>query len=51
MRLLDIRTEKSHSSYLIIYQAFKSIFSTENETMRLFPQKNFFIKIAPQVDS
>lgn len=27
MRLLGIRTEKSHSIYLIIYQVFKSIFS------------------------
>ena len=36
MRLPGIKTEKSHSFYLIIYQAFKSIFSTENETLRLF---------------
>ena len=36
MRLLGARTEKSHSFYLIIYQVFKPIFSTENETMRLF---------------
>ena len=43
MRLSGIRTEKSHFLYLIIYQVFKSIFSTENETMRLFLQKkNFF---------
>ena len=41
MRLLGIRTEKSHSFYLIIYQVFKSIFSIENETLRLFLQKNF----------
>ena len=42
MRLPGIRTEKSHSFYLIIYQVFKSIFSTENETMRLFLQKKLF---------
>ena len=42
MRLLSIKTEKSHSIYLIIYQVFKSIFSIENETLRLFSQKNFF---------
>ena len=42
MRLLGIKTEKSHSLYLIIYQVFKSIFSTENETLRLFSPKNFF---------
>lgn len=42
MRLPGIRTEKSHSFYLIIYQVFKSVFSTENETMRLFSQKKLF---------
>lgn len=42
MRLPGTKTEKSHSFYLIIYQVFKSIFSIENETMRLFLQKNFF---------
>ena len=42
MRLLGIRTEKSHSLYLIIYQVFKSVFSIENETLRLFSQKRFF---------
>ena len=42
MRLLGIRTEKSHFLYLIIYQAFKLIFSTENDTLRLFLKKNFF---------
>ena len=42
MRLLGIKTEKSHSLYLIIYQVFKSVFSTENETLRLFLKKNFF---------
>ena len=42
MRLLGFGTEKSHSLYLIIHQAFKSIFSIENETLRLFSQKNFF---------
>lgn len=39
MRLLGIRTEKSHSIYLVIYQVFKSTFSIENETLRLFSQK------------
>ena len=42
MRLLGIKTEKSHSIYLIIYQVFKSIFSIENETLRLFLQKKLF---------
>lgn len=42
MRLLGTKTEKSHSLYLIIYQVFKPIFSTKNETLRLFSQKNFF---------
>ena len=42
MRLLDIRTEKSHSLYLIIYQVFKPVFPIENETLRLFFSKNFF---------
>lgn len=42
MRLLGIRTEKSHFFYLIIYQVFKSIFSIENETLRLFLKKTFF---------
>ena len=42
MRLLGTKTEKSHSLYFIIYQVFKSIFSIENETLRLFSQKNFF---------
>lgn len=41
MRLLDIRAEKSHFLYLITYQVFKSIFSIENETLRLFSQKTF----------
>ena len=41
MRLPGIRTEKFHSFYLIIYQVFKSIFSTENETLRLFSKKTF----------
>ena len=36
MRLPSIRTEKSHSFYLIIYQVFKPIFSIEKETLRLF---------------
>lgn len=43
MRLLGIRAEKSHFLYLITYQVFKSVFSIENETLRLFSQKkNFF---------
>ena len=42
MRLLGIKTEKSHPFYLIIYQAFKSIFPIENETLRLFSQKKLF---------
>ena len=42
MRLLGTKTEKSHSSYLIINQVFKSIFSIENEALRLFLKKNFF---------
>ena len=42
MRLPGTKTEKSHSIYLIINQAFKSIFSIENETLRLFSQKKFF---------
>ena len=42
MRLLGTKTEKSHFFYLIIYQVFKPIFSIENETLRLFLQKNFF---------
>ena len=41
MRLPGTKTEKSHSFYLIIYQVFKSIFSIENETLRLFSQKTF----------
>ena len=41
MRLLGAKTEKSHSLYLIIYQVFKSIFSIENETLRLFLKKTF----------
>ena len=41
MRLLGTKTEKSHSRYLIIHQVFKSIFSIENETLRLFSQKTF----------
>lgn len=41
MRLLGTKTEKSHSLYLIIYQVFKSVFSIENETLRLFLKKLF----------
>ena len=42
MRLLGISAEKSHLLYLITYPVFKSVFSIENETLRLFSQKNFF---------
>ena len=42
MRLLGIKTEKSHSLYLIIYQVFKPVFSIENETLRLFFSKKTF---------
>lgn len=42
MRLLGIKTEKSHSLYLIIYQVFKSTFSIKNETLRLFLKKKLF---------
>lgn len=42
MRLFGTKTEKSHFLYLIINQVFKSIFSTENETLRLFSQKKLF---------
>ena len=42
MRLLGTKTEKSHSFYLVINQVFKPIFSTENETLRLFSQKKTF---------
>ena len=41
MRLLGTKTEKSHFLYLIIYQVFKSTFSIENETLRLFLKKTF----------
>ena len=41
MRLLGTKTEKSHSLYLIIHQVFKSVFSIENETLRLFLKKLF----------
>ena len=41
MRLLGTETEKSHFLYLIIYQVFKPVFSTENETLRLFLKKTF----------
>ena len=44
MRLLGIKTKKSHSLYLIIYQVFKSIFSIENETLRLFLKKKFHVR-------
>ena len=41
MRLLGIKTEKSHFLYLIIYQVFKPVFSIKNETLRLFLKKTF----------
>lgn len=41
MRLPGIRTEKSHSSYLIIYQVFKSVFSTKKMRLWDFFQKNY----------
>ena len=41
MRLLGFGAEKSHFLYLIIYQVFKSVFSIENETLRLFLKKTF----------
>jgi hypothetical protein len=44
MRLLGTKTEKSHSIYLIINQVFKSIFSIENETLRLFLKKLFHVR-------
>lgn len=45
MRLLGTKTEKSHSLYFVIYQAFKSTFSIENETLRLFlPKKLFHVR-------
>ena len=43
MRLLGTKTEKSHSIYLVIYQVFKSVFSIENETLRLFLKKLFHV--------
>ena len=45
MRLLGTKTEKFHSLYLIIYQVFKSIFSIENETLRLFLKKLFHVRV------
>ena len=42
MRLLGTKAEKSHFLYLIIYQVFKSTFSTGNETLRLFFSKKLF---------
>ena len=42
MILLGTKTEKSHFFYLIIYQVFKSTFSIENETLRLFSPKKLF---------
>ena len=44
MRLLGTKAEKSHYLYLIIYQVFNSIFSTENETLRLFSKKLFHVR-------
>lgn len=42
MRLPGTKTEKSHFLHLIIYQVFKPVFSTENETLRLFFSKKLF---------
>ena len=42
MRLPGIKAEKSHSFYLVIYQVFKPIFLTKNDTLRLFSQKKLF---------
>ena len=42
MRLLGIKNREVSFFYLIIYQVFKSIFSIENETLRLFPSKKTF---------
>ena len=42
MRLLGIKNRKVSFFYLIIYQAFKPLFSIENETLRLFLQKKLF---------
>ena len=39
MRLLGIKNREVSFFYLIIYQAFKSLFSIENETLRLFSSK------------
>ena len=44
MRLLGTKTEKSHFLYLIIYQVFKPVFSTGNETLRLFLEFFFHVK-------
>ena len=42
MRLLGTKNREVSFFYLIIYQVFKSIFSIENETLRLFSQKKLF---------
>ena len=42
MRLLGIKNREVSFFYLIIYQAFKSLFSIENETLRLFSSKKTF---------
>ena len=42
MRLLGIKNREVSFFYLIIYQVFKSLFSIENETLRLFLQKKLF---------
>ena len=42
MRLLGIKNREASFFYLIIYQAFKSLFSIENETLRLFSSKKTF---------
>ena len=42
MRLLGTKNREVSFFYLIIYQAFKSLFSIENETLRLFSSKKTF---------
>ena len=42
MRLPGIKNREVSFFYLIIYQVFKSIFSIENETLRLFSSKKLF---------
>ena len=42
MRLLGIKNREVSFFYLIIYQAFKSLFSIKNETLRLISSKKTF---------